>query len=326
MAAKAKRRTVLVTGGSGRLGHALISQLISEGASVRALIRDNGRIVSMPSRAELFVGDICDHTVLRDAFRGVDTVYHLAAAVSQDKFSRRELMRVNVKGTKRVISEAEHSGAGHIIFSSSVDVYGNRRTDVLNEESALRPSDMYGYSKVLAEQSLRNDCSVNYTIMRIAAIYGSGFGEYFFKVFNAIKRGKLPIIGNGKNKLSLVHVDDVVDAFSAAGKNPKGVNNIFNLSDGKEYTQEYLFRLTASLLHTPAPKRHMNAFAAAALARLARADADEFRFITSNRIIDISKIRNELKFKPAVNIREGGRKLVKEFVDYQNSKDFLPDM
>ena len=327
MTTKEKERTVLVTGANGRLGHALINKLISEGVNVRAIIQENRHMVDMPSKVRLFVGDICDHNVMREAFSGkINTVYHLAAIVSQNKFSRKEIMRVNLEGTKRIVEESEHCGVGHIIFPSSVDVYGRWRNDVLSEESELRPSDAYGQSKAMAEQFLTNKCGINYTIFRMAAIYGVGFEGSFFKVFSAMTKRKLPIIGDGQNKLSLVHVNDVVDAFITASKTPKSNNNIYNLSDGKEYTQEYLFQFAASMLNVPMPRQHINTLVASALTKLIGADADEFRFITSNRVVDITKIRTELGFKPKIGIREGGRKLVNEFLDKQDEKEFHVDV
>ncbi len=310
--------TVLVTGGAGRLGRRVISELLSQGITVRALVRDNSDVNALPFGTIPYIGDITSQDVVFDACKGVDTVYHFAAIVSQREGGHKEILRVNTNGTKMVLEAADIGGAKRIILSSTVDVYGSKRNDLLTEDSELKPNDMYGHSKMLAEKQIQSfSGNISYTILRMATIYGEEFKHSFFKIFKMINSDKAYILGNGKNALSLVHMDDVAKAMLLVRKAENASNKIYNLTDGKTYTQEYLFSLAAELLHKKTHFGHVNTFLAKILAKKAGITVDDIRFITSNRIISINKISQELGFKPTVDIKTAGKELVERFLKEQ---------
>ncbi len=308
-------KTVFVTGGAGRVGRCLVRSLVEKGYTVRTLSETKDFMGRMPSGVIPYVGDINDRKMLDEAFDGVDTVFHLAAIVSEHRASTRDIMRVNVKGTANVVEASISNKVPHIIFSSSVDVYGKDREDVLTEESRLAPTDKYGHSKALAEKEIeRHSGKIRYTIMRTSAIYGSEFAASYFKMFRAVKEGKAYIIGNGSNHLSLVHIDDVVSAYMLAMESGTGTSGIYNISDGVAYTQEQLLDLIADMLKVERPARHISPLVVKLLAKRRNLDSDELRFIMSNRLVDISKARRELGFKPKVDIAKGGAALIEEFL------------
>lgn len=311
-----KEGAVLVTGGTGRLGRSVIKEFLRRKSIVRALVSGREAIMKLPSGTIPYVGDIKDEYVIRKACEGVDTVYHLAAIVSQYRASPNEIIRVNTEGTKSVVEASADGGAKHLVFTSSVDVYGRRRSELLNEESELKPEDTYGQSKVLAEHAIREHSGkMAYTIFRMAAIYGPGFERPFFKLFRLIKEGKARIIGDGKNNLCLIHLDDVIQAMMLARESKTSHNKIYNLTDGREYTQEYLFNLAADLLNVKRPRRHVSGLVVKILAKARGLDSDELRFLTSNRHVDITKIRKELGFESSVDIKDSGRYLIEKFLN-----------
>ncbi len=310
-----KGKTVFITGGAGRIGRNLIRALQRDGYEVRVLAETKDFMSNMPSGVIPYVGDIGNKKVLMEGFKGVDTVYHLAAIVSEYKAHTNELMRVNVQGTAAVLEACRASGVGHLVFASTVDVYGSNRKDILNEDSRLKPTDKYGYSKMLAEREVEKYADkLDYTIFRMAAIYGKEFAASYFKVFKAIKEQKAYLIGDGNNHLALVHIDDVVNAFILADSNRKSSRMIYNLSDGVSYTQQQLFATVAKMLNVDPPTRHISPIVVKLLARSRNLDSDELRFIMSNRLIDIAKLKKELGFKPTVDIKDGAMELVKEFL------------
>ncbi len=316
--------TVLVTGASGRLGRQLCEKMIKSGLTVRCLINQRSQINDLPARAVPYIGDITNAELLKKACEGADAVYHLAAIVSQRSSSPREIIRVNALGTTSVLEAAEFGGVGKFVFPSTVDVYGRVRHEVLTEESKVRPTDMYGHSKMLAErQIMRFGGRMSYTILRMAAMYGNGFEGSFFKVFKMIKEHKAYIIGNGANHLSLVHVSDVMRAMMLAKDSRTASYRVYNLSDGRQYTQTQLLDMAAELLNVEKSNKHANPLLVRLLAKKVGIDLDELRFITSNRVLDTSRIRKELGFIPRAEIRKSTKELVEAFLNQYKNKQVV---
>ncbi|MDE1850716.1 MAG: NAD(P)-dependent oxidoreductase [Candidatus Micrarchaeota archaeon] len=309
-------RISLVTGANGRTGKELIKMLLNRGDRVRALVKRRDLIMQLPPGVMPFIGDVTDAAVMDEACQGVDNVYHLAAIVSQYRAITEEIMKVNVVGTVNIMRACEHNHVKHVIFLSSLDVYGHTRSESLTEDSELRPKDRYGLSKVLAEREvLKYTNKVPFTIFRVGQIYGPGFEHYFYKVFRTIQTQKAAIIGDGKNKLNLIHIDDALRAMLLATTNEISRYKIYNLTDGQNYTQEQLFDFVADTIGVPRPTRHISRFIIKLVAKQKGIDSDELRFLTSNRIIDTTKIQRELGFKAAVTLADGGSAFIKQFLD-----------
>ena len=304
-------KTVLVTGSTGRLGKALVEELLKKGYTVRAYVERLDQVTNLASGVVPFVGDITDREKLSDATKGADYVFHLAAIVSEYKAYTGEIVRVNVEGTASVAAACRRSGVKRLIYSSSVDVYGKRREELLTEESKLRPSDRYGHTKMLAEKEIASVPGLDYTIFRIATVYGRGFEHSFFKVFKAIKDGNAYMIGNGRNHFSLIHINDVVNGIMLG---LHGAGGIYNLSDGIEYTQKSLFDFAAESMNAGRIERHISPVIVSLVAKRRGLDSDELRFITSDRRVSIAKIKKVLGFRPSAKIEREGRDMIKAFL------------
>ena len=313
---KTKAKTCFVTGGTGKLGQRLIKELLEKGCKVKALVKSKDRVVFLPAGVIPYIGDISDRRVLDEACKSADYVFHLAAIVSQNRKFTSEIIRVNVEGTRNMLEAAEKAGADRFVYPSSVDVYGIKRKEVLTEESKPKTEDRYGYSKMLAEKEIAKFAtSIPSTILRLSTIYGPGFERSFFKVFDAISKGKMYIIGRGKNNLAIVHEDDAVNALLlAAEKTQDRTSEIFNITDGTMHTQQSLINMSADLLHAERPKRHLNEFMVKIIAKTRDLDVDELRFLTSDRQVSISKAKRMLGYSPKVGVEKGGKELVEEFL------------
>lgn len=315
-----KKEVVLVTGGTGRLGRHITDALIRKNMEVRVLVQKEGDAIRASAGTIPYLGDIADKKAMERACEGVDIVIHLAATVSQYRSGLREIMKTNTLGTRNMADAARKAGVNRIIFASTLNVYGKTRDGVLTEDSALKPTDSYGQSKLLAEHEIINS-EIDYTIFRMATIYGPGFENSFLKVFKAVKEKKAFIVGSGMNNLALVHIADVVRAFELVfDKRRESRNKIYNISDGRNYTQEYLLTLAANTLGVDKPKKHINTMVAKMVAKAKGLDPDEIRFITSNRIIDISKAEKELGFKPKESVESGAAYLLNRFNISNNRK------
>ncbi len=305
-----KKEIILVTGGAGRLGRHIVARLVGDGYEVRVLVQNRDDAARITSGAIPYLGDIADEGAVEKACSGVTTIIHLAAIVSQYRTGSREILRTNALGTRRLARVAKRAGARKIIFASTVNVYGRARKGKLDEKSEPKPTDTYGQSKRLAEKEIMGS-GLDYTIFRMATIYGPGFEGSFLKIFKSIKEGKAYVVGRGDNRLALVHINDVVNAFELAlQKKRESKNKIYNISDGREYTQKGLFEMAAKMLGVPKPTRHISPILVHIVAKAKGLDTDEIRFITSDRSIDISKARKELGFRPKETAERGASYLL----------------
>ncbi|MDE1854730.1 MAG: NAD(P)-dependent oxidoreductase [Candidatus Micrarchaeota archaeon] len=312
--------TVFVTGATGRLGRATVKALIASGSTVKALVINKDDVKHLATGAIPFIGTLNDASVVDEACAGADTVFHFAAIVHAARSTAEEVMDANVEGTKSLLESCKKNKVKQFIFTSSIDVYGRKRQGTLTEESKPLPTDKYGYSKMIAEQEIVAS-GVPYTILRMANVYGPGFEHSFFKVFRAVNEGKMVIIGKGDNHMALIHVQDVVKALMLVKENPRvSVGKVYNIGDGAVYTQEGLVNTVADMLGVQRPTRHVAEVLVRMLAKSRGLDSDELRFLTSDRVIDIGRIKRELGFEPDMDIKTGGREMINEFLNKTRTK------
>lgn len=134
-------KTYLVTGATGFLGRTVVSELLSRGASVRALVLPGDRLAGvLPESVERTEGDICSASALENFFAGTDEstcVIHTAGIVTVASRPDASLYRVNVDGTRAILRECAAHGVGKLVYISSRpcaarkaqghDDHGNRR-------------------------------------------------------------------------------------------------------------------------------------------------------------------------------------------------------
>ena len=303
-------RDMLVTGASGRLGRELIIELLRKGYVVRALVRNKESCIHLPSGVIPYVGSITDQELIKRACHNTKAVFHLAAIVSEYRSNAKDIISTNYDSTIRIAKECA-ANKSKLIFASTLDVYGKKRKGRLTEESIPRPTDIYGHSKMLAERAIAAS-GAEFTILRIATMYGKSYDNAFFKVLRAIGIGKAYIIGKGDNKLSMVSSSDVVRAMISAIE--KGKNSIYNISDGTSFSQRDLFNIAADLLKVRRPSKRISEIIVRIVAKKYGIDSDELRFITSDRDVSIEKARSELGFSPSTDINGEGPRIVERFL------------
>ncbi len=127
---------ILLTGASGTIGKALLPRLLETGEQVRVLVRDPRKLGRMRADVQLALGDLgglADVRLRRQAFRGVDTVIHLAASIRDEAGGSVE--EVNALGTSRVIAGAESAGVDRLVFFSAMGATPFQRTRFFRAKS-----------------------------------------------------------------------------------------------------------------------------------------------------------------------------------------------
>lgn len=186
---------IAVTGATGFIGRHLVSHLESRGDAV-------GK-----------VGRPLEREALRQAFRGADTVVHLAGVVSTTRDE--EYLEVNVDGARAVAEAAGESGA-RLVHISSLAAAGPAPPDAPRaEEDPPAPMTAYGRSKLEGEHAIMAVPGLPWTILRPGVVYGPG-DRALLPLFVLASRGVLPLIGRATAAYTFVHVSDLVRAIAAA--------------------------------------------------------------------------------------------------------------
>lgn len=214
---------VLITGGAGYVGYALVRQLMFAPEISEIIIYDNlsrrnyaffdhQKFSEKPLR---FVhGDILDGRKLNQTLKDVEVVYHLAAKVTTPfaDMDAHSFDQINHWGTAQVAYAAEQQGVRHLIYLSSVSVYGDSEKPV-SEGNPANPRSYYGIAKLAGEeQVLRLMEKMKVHVIRSGNVYGYNPTYRIDAVINrfifeAHFEGRVSIQGTGEQQRAFVHVD-----------------------------------------------------------------------------------------------------------------------
>jgi dihydroflavonol-4-reductase len=244
-------RTALVTGASGCVGSALAIRLQNRGVRVKTLVRsgsDTRVLEGIP--VEEYTGDICDTGLLRKAMEGCDAVFHTAALVTFARKARKEQHRVNVLGTRAVVTGCLEAGVRSLIHTSSVTAIGIPPPGTPADETmAADRSHAGGYklSKILAEDEVLDGVrrGLHAVIVNPSVIIGERDTRFHAgQLIRNIKRGRIPFYVRGG--MNIVYVGDVAEGMIAATE--QGRSGERYILAGENMTHEEIFRRTAALI------------------------------------------------------------------------------
>jgi nucleoside-diphosphate-sugar epimerase len=255
-----KVRRVLVIGGAGYIGSALLPRLLKKGYQVRVLdllvygTEAIGHLMDHP-RLEVVRADFRQVDKVVDAMNDVDAVIHLGAIVGDPACALDEnlTIEVNLMATRMIAEVAKGTGISRFIFASTCSVYGASE-QILSESSGLNPISMYARSKIASERVLLKmaDAVFAPTVLRFGTIYGLSGRTRFDLVVNlltakAVVDGQITVKG-GDQWRPFVHVQDAASAVVHALEAPLSVVRcqIFNVgSDEQNHTIQEIGEIIA---------------------------------------------------------------------------------
>jgi nucleoside-diphosphate-sugar epimerase len=233
-----KPETVLVTGGGGFLGLALLRALAARGDCVRSFSRNPHAAVEALG-IEHIRGDITDRQGLERACRGMDAVFHTAAK-PPPWGAYRDYHRTNVIGTQNVIAACRKNGVRRLVHTSTPSVIFDGRDLQGIDESAPYPrryTAPYPLTKALAEQAVIRaaDGDFNTIVLRPHQIWGPGDPHFVPRIISQARR--LRRIGDGRNLVDLTYIDNAAEAHLLAADalkvNPALSGRVFFISQGE---------------------------------------------------------------------------------------------
>ncbi len=303
---------VCVTGGSGFIGSHVVDALAEAGHDVRVFDLRAGARPDVAYRT----GSLMDADALRDAIRGMDAVFHLAAVADVNDVTRDPVAAIdlNVGGTLRVLEAAKQGDVGRVIFASTVWVYSSVDAgagDVVDEEACFAPGasrQIYTSSKIASELLCRdywNAHQLPFTILRYGIPYGPRMRpSLVIPIFvrKALAGEALTVAGDGSQHRKFVYVEDLARAHVLALAD-RAANQTYNL-DGRE--QVTILRIAETVLRLTGAERPIE-FIPARSGDYAGAD------------VSSEKARRELGWEAQTDFEEGMRRTVPWLMAEQRS-------
>jgi nucleoside-diphosphate-sugar epimerase len=315
---------ILVTGGTGFTGKALVKRLLKERHQVIALdykegfkteeLRDLG--------AEVVIGSVTDKMVVNRSMKDVEVVHHLAAAFREMNVPERYYLEVNVQGTRNVLEAAYEHKIGKFIYCSTCGVHGNVLNPPTGEEDNISPADYYQQTKYDAEPIVDEYFrkGMKTVILRPAAIYGPGDPERFFLLYKRVSKGTFPMFGKGKTLYHPLYIDNFIDALLLSMKDGRGDGEVLLIADEEYVSIEYLVRKVAESLNIYNLKiSHYPITPLVIAGHVFEKICKPFHIIPpifprrvdwyrQNRAFNIEKAKRELGYDPKIGLEEGLRK------------------
>jgi GlcNAc-P-P-Und epimerase len=233
-------KNILVIGGAGFIGSVLCPKLRDMGHRVTVFDR-KPRADSDPHYIE---GDVCDLAALSQAMAGRDLVYNLAAEHQDNVRPLSRYTQVNVDGARNVCAAADENSIRHLIFTSSVAVYGSHERPI-DEEMPHQYFNEYGRTKHLAEKVyldwLETSGQNRLTIVRPTVVFGPGNRGNVYNFLRQLKYGPFVMFGDGRNVKSLAHVQNVASFLDFLADRPERLG-IYNYADKPDFNMRELVR------------------------------------------------------------------------------------
>jgi len=212
--------TVLVTGGTGFVGEAIVRRLVADGRSVRGLTRSDAGAERLTALGvEPVLGDILDEPSLRAAADGCETVYHVAGLNAFCLPDPSDLDRMNVEGTHHMVRAAAAAGVRRLVYTSSAATIGEAHGSVGREDSPHRGTFLSHYerSKWEAERvalATARGAGLHLVCVNPASVQGPGRTRGTAKLLLGYLNGTLKALID--SRMSVVDIDDCAAAHLLA--------------------------------------------------------------------------------------------------------------
>jgi nucleoside-diphosphate-sugar epimerase len=320
-------KRLLVTGASGFFGSSIVGLAREAGWKVRALDRDPRMQIE---GIEMFVGDIADSAILRNACEGVSAIVHAAGLAHVSGPGAKDSTRfnaVNEVGAGNVVDAALESGIPHIVLVSSVSVYGNYSGAKCDESVPCHPQGPYAISKWHGELRATERIAKGHgslTILRFATIYGEGDRGNVAKLISVLDRGRFIWPGSGKNQKSLIYKEDAARACLRALERPVSGTEVFNVSAQPASMREIVSAICQAL-GRPVPRLGIPLALLRAVGAISGKMGDpgqlgqRLQKFIHDDVYDGSRFESTFDFRAAISLSEGIRREV-EFLQAQKRR------
>lgn len=253
---------VFLTGGTGFIGGEVARQLRERGDEVACLVRSPGKAAKLTELGcEPVAGDLGDASAIRSGLRGCDAVIHAAAMyeVGIPAKQRPAMWEANVGGTEQVMRAALEEKVPRIVYVSTVGIFGNTHSRVVDESYENPETDFTSYyeeTKLEAHkvvQRLIDEAHLPAVIVQPGGVYGPGDTSQVADLLEQFFAGKLPLLPFPELGICMAHVEDIAGGILLAlGKGELGETYVIS---GPATTMREAIETVARVSGRKAPKR-----------------------------------------------------------------------
>jgi len=327
--------TILVTGATGFLGSALVTELARKGREgrdddgqqeeIRVLARDEAKARQQFGEAvTIIVGEITDARQVQRAVDGAQVIYHFAGRLYHPSTPEELYYRTHVDGTRTLLDACKgQEQLRRIVHCSTTGVLGVTGRTPASEDAPFAPTNPYEKTKLQGEQialQAQKELGLPVSVVRPGLVYGPG-DLHLLGFFSSIKKGLPCLIDGGKAMIHPIYIDDMTAATLLCASRPEAIGHAYNIAGERPVS----FReLSAAIAH--ALGRPLTGMRSLSLPGwLSNAASDIFallpglkgeqapltrsrvQFLTNSRVYTIDRAKQELGFAPRVGLEEGMR-------------------
>ncbi len=212
---------ILITGASGFIGKNLISNFHKNNSNLKILYRNKIHKDFLEKFGNTYFGDLKDISTLNGLLEDVEIIIHLAGSIRGNSF--KDFYEGNVKTTENLINliKSSKNKVKKFVYISSYSAMGpNKSEELLTEEDEPFPISDYGKSKLEAENLVKSESPVPFTILRLPGVYGPEDKETFL-FFKYANKGTVFLPFKRNQKIQLIYVKDVLRAMEKAMEDDK---------------------------------------------------------------------------------------------------------
>ena len=305
-----KNKKILVTGSDGFIGSHLVEELVKRGAKVRSFVYYNSfnswgwldYFSSSQKRAlDIFSGDIRDPNGVREAMKGVDVVFHLAALIGIpfSYHSPDSYVDTNIKGTLNILQAARENKLERIFVTSTSEVYGTAQYVPINEDHPINPQSPYAATKAAADSlalSFYRSFNLPVTIVRPFNTFGprQSARAIIPTIIAQIYSGKKTIkLGNLETMRDFNYVSDTVNGFIRLAGTRKTEGGVYNIGSGRDVSVKDLVEIISQIL-----KKDIKVLKDKQRIRPAKSEVERL-------LCDMSKIKEACGWEARVSLEDG---------------------
>lgn len=325
-------KKVLITGASGFLGFHLIEAALAAGMEVHAGVRPSSDVEHLQhleiSFVQLDFRNVSAMAALLQEQQYSDIIHAAGATRAKNEAAFNE---ANATYTENLLKAIVQSGIelNRFVYFSSLAAVGPKAYEATwpeGDETSPSPVTLYGKSKLLAENLLKQYPGIPWVVLRPTAIYGPRDKDLFV-LFKTYGWRLEPYMGKGPQQLSFVYVKDVAQAAICALKG-RIIHTCYDVSDGNSYDRYALAKVTKRLLGIRTLRIHMPLTLIRWIARMAEATSKGMPLLNRDRLNELTaqnwncsiiRIQKELGYQPDFTLEEGMR----ETLDWYTGNHWL---